>query len=450
MTQSKTNILEITVKKDEDSNTQKTQGNPPRFSIFSPTHKPEVLEKATQSLKSQTRQDFEWIILLNGDALTQYDRVKSTMDKELPEKVKVLSCDINTESIGFLKKICCKSSIGDILVELDHDDYLEPTCLEELDKAFSEGADFVFTDCYEYRDGQAIMAYNRQLGWVSGDIDENGRESTKAFDPSPLSFSYIWYSPNHVRSWSRKFYEQIGGHDENLDVCDDHDIMARSYIHGKCVRIPKPLYNYIVEEGQNTCYGEKNGKIQIVTQELHDKYVYQLAEKWSNENELLKIDLASCTNKPDGYIGVDKQKLDGIDVVFDLDETPWPWPDNSVGVFRAHDALEHFKDPIKTMKEIYRCLAPYGWALIEVPSSDGRGAFQDPTHVSFWNENSFWYYTKAQQAHFIGTPTRFQSNRLISYFPNDWYKEHNIPYVKAHLVKLPEDSKIIPPHGKEI
>ena len=27
------------------------------------------------------------------------------------------------------------------------------------------------------------------------------------------------------------------------------------------------------------------------------------------------------------------------------------------------------------------------------PSTDGRGAFQDPTHVSFYNENSFWYFT---------------------------------------------------------
>ncbi len=30
---------------------------------------------------------------------------------------------------------------------------------------------------------------------------------------------------------------------------------------------------------------------------------------------------------------------------------------------------------------------------ILVPSTDGRGAFQDPTHVSFWNINSFMYYS---------------------------------------------------------
>jgi hypothetical protein len=31
---------------------------------------------------------------------------------------------------------------------------------------------------------------------------------------------------------------------------------------------------------------------------------------------------------------------------------------------------------------------------ILVPSTDGRGAFQDPTHVSFWNANTFAYFSR--------------------------------------------------------
>ena len=102
------------------------------------------------------------------------------------------------------------------------------------------------------------------------------------------------------------------------------------------------------------------------------------------------------------------------------------------------------------MKEIYRCLAPYGWALIEVPSTDGRGAFQDPTHVSFWNSNSFWYYTREQQAQFINTPVKFQLNRILDYYPSDFHQQHNILYTKAHLMKLEDDKNIIPPGGREI
>jgi hypothetical protein len=100
------------------------------------------------------------------------------------------------------------------------------------------------------------------------------------------------------------------------------------------------------------------------------------------------------------------------------------------------------------MKELYRCLAPNGWALIEVPSTDGRGAYQDPTHVSFWNSNSFWYYTKKDQARFINTPVKFQLNRILNYYPSDYHKLHDIVYTKAHLVKLDGDN--IPPGGRDI
>ncbi|MFM6367255.1 MAG: class I SAM-dependent methyltransferase, partial [Dolichospermum sp.] len=44
-------------------------------------------------------------------------------------------------------------------------------------------------------------------------------------------------------------------------------------------------------------------------------------------------------------------------------------------------------------------LKPGGIVDISVPSTDGRGAFQDPTHVSFWNINSFLYYCNESPAY---------------------------------------------------
>jgi SAM-dependent methyltransferase len=220
-------------------------------------------------------------------------------------------------------------------------------------------------------------------------------------------------------------------------------------VHGKCIRVPLPLYKYNLSE-HNTCYGEKNEKIQEVTHDVHDRYTPAMVEKWCGEKNYEMVDLCSCDNAPEGYIGVDKIKFNNKDLVFDLDEPNWPFKDESVGVFRLQDALEHLKNPLQTMKEIYRCLAPFGWVLIEVPSTDGRGAFQDPTHVSFWNSNSFWYYTKEDQARFIGSPVKFQLNRIANYYPNDFCEEHNILYTKAHLVKLPDDKSIIPAGGREI
>jgi SAM-dependent methyltransferase len=99
--------------------------------------------------------------------------------------------------------------------------------------------------------------------------------------------------------------------------------------------------------------------------------------------------------------------------------------------------LEHLVDKQKTMQEIHRVLAPGGILLSQTPSTDGRGAWQDPTHVSFWNENSFWYYTRPQQMQFIhNKEIRFFESTLRTIFPSEWHKQNNIPYVQAFLEKI--------------
>ena len=83
-------------------------------------------------------------------------------------------------------------------------------------------------------------------------------------------------------------------------------------------------------------------------------------------------------------------------------------------------------------KELYRILVPGGWFLSSTPSTDGRGAFQDPTHVSFWNENSFLYYTDRRKGRYIKEPVRFQAPRLYTTEKN----EEQVCWVVAHLISL--------------
>ena len=49
-------------------------------------------------------------------------------------------------------------------------------------------------------------------------------------------------------------------------------------------------------------------------------------------------------------------------------------------MIRAVDFLEHVADKVALFNEVYRLLAPGGLLLSQTPSTDGRGAFQDPTH----------------------------------------------------------------------
>ena len=74
---------------------------------------------------------------------------------------------------------------------------------------------------------------------------------------------------------------------------------------------------------------------------------------------------------------------------------PIPLPDNCADEVNASDFLEHLQNDkrINIMTEIWRLLKPGGIFTSFTPSTDGRGAFQDPTHYAFWCENSFWYYS---------------------------------------------------------
>ena len=63
----------------------------------------------------------------------------------------------------------------------------------------------------------------------------------------------------------------------------------------------------------------------------------------------------------------------------------------------------------------------------------GEPGMKMATHVSFWNSNSFWYYTRPEQARFIHSPVLFEANRIKNFYPTNWHREHQIVYVKADL-----------------
>lgn len=107
-----------------------------------------------------------------------------------------------------------------------------------------------------------------------------------------------------------------------------------------------------------------------------------------------KIDLGCGNNKGEGYIGVDKYPYHCVDVVRDIDLHGLPFDDSSVDEVYTSHFLEHCQDLVFVMNEIHRVLRPGGRVTIIVPNIKHPGAFRDPTHVRFFNEESFLYFTK--------------------------------------------------------
>jgi SAM-dependent methyltransferase len=96
-----------------------------------------------------------------------------------------------------------------------------------------------------------------------------------------------------------------------------------------------------------------------------------------------------------GAIGVDAFPHDGVDVVADL-EQGLPFDDRSIDhVFAVH-VLEHIRGLVAVMNEIHRVLRPDGVLHVLVPSADCVNAAADPTHVRFFNRQTFKYFCQGR------------------------------------------------------
>ena len=413
-----------------------------KFSIITPEHSPENLPfllELYDSLVNQTYGNWEWILYTNN----KFTPAHVPQNIKDDSRVKVYQSQDDNNNVGALKNRAFNLGTGDILVEMDHDDCLTPDCLEELYKAYQDPeVGFVYSDSATLHMQDAFVPYDPGNGWTYRMYNWKGKElyAMNSFAPTSQALSYIWFAPDHVRTWRKSVYEEVGGHNPELSICDDHELCIRTYLITKMVHIPKVLYIYRITGG-NT-FLEINAAIQIKTRELHNQYARQLAEKDAVTRNLLCVDIGGGLNPYPEYLSIDLRE--DADMVYDLNNGI-PLNDNSVGVLNASHILEHLHDKTKIMAEIHRVLAPGGWAFIEVPSTDGRGAFQDPTHVSYWNENSFLYYTNAYLGNFIDNKTiRFQEYRRETWFPNEWLRNLNVCVTTAWLVAVKEGSPRLP------
>ena len=405
-----------------------------KFSIITPEHDPNnvnYLIELYESICDQTYKNWEWVLYINNNFLPEH--IPEVIRNDT--RVKIFQSQDSNNKIGALKNRAFNLASGDILVEADHDDILTPDCLEELHKAYQDkDVGFVYSDVALYHMEDKFVPYDENMGWTHRLFEWRGKQlyAMNYFKPTSQSMTYIWYCPDHVRSWRKSVYKELGGHNPELAICDDHELCIRTYLHTKMVHIPKVLYVYRIT-GNNT-WLKRNEDIQIKTRELCNQYAQKLAERDADLKGLLKVDIGGGLNPYPGYYSVDLRQ--DADMVYDLNDGI-PLKDNSVGVLNASHIIEHLQDKTKIMSEIHRVLAPGGWAFIEVPSTDGRGAFQDPTHVSYWNENSFLYYTDAYLANFIDNKTiKFQEYRKQTHFPNEWLKNLNVCVTTVWLVAI--------------
>ncbi|MFN3704675.1 MAG: class I SAM-dependent methyltransferase [Thermoflexales bacterium] len=106
----------------------------------------------------------------------------------------------------------------------------------------------------------------------------------------------------------------------------------------------------------------------------------------------MRLNLGCGNDYRQGYINVDR--VPGVaDIVHDLDEFPYPWPDHSVDEILMRHVLEHLQDIRKVMDELWRLLKPGGRLTIYVPHFSNFHALTHPEHRHAFHYNSFQIFT---------------------------------------------------------
>jgi len=132
------------------------------------------------------------------------------------------------------------------------------------------------------------------------------------------------------------------------------------------------------------------------------------------------LDIGCGATKQYGTVGIDCRPIHGVDVVCDF-ERGMPFKDGSIaGAYSIH-SIEHMRDLIGFMEELYRICAPGARVYLQTPYYTSRKAFVDPTHVRFMTEESFEYF-KGQN--YYGLKTNFRTvsieynmRKPFKYFP---------------------------------
>ncbi len=122
-------------------------------------------------------------------------------------------------------------------------------------------------------------------------------------------------------------------------------------------------------------------------------------------------------SKLQGYINVDASPQCDPDYLFDLQDTPWPWPDASAECVVFNHSLEHMgQDPrvfLAMFQELYRICRHDAKVYINVPHPRHDSFLNDPTHVRPVTPTMLTLFDRAQNDSW---KERGCSNTLLAYY----------------------------------
>ena len=268
----------------------------PKFSIFTPTYNTgERIYRTYESLKKQTFDDWEWVIIDDSPNDETWNILEEISKNDYRVKVHKIY-PLSEGNIGLVKHRAGSLCSGEWLVELDHDDTLISTCLQELHNASLKhpNAGFMYSDvCELYEDGE-MKTYDHDFSgnWYARPdnhfdfgyaghsyVEVDGKTYINHHYPdiNPLSIRFNISMPNHVRVWKKEVYDKIGGHNVNTPIADDYELIVRTFLNTEMVHIKKMLY--LQWNNRNSTVDNNSVDINRRARLIRDHYDFQIHQR---------------------------------------------------------------------------------------------------------------------------------------------------------------------------
>ena len=106
------------------------------------------------------------------------------------------------------------------------------------------------------------------------------------------------------------------------------------------------------------------------------------------------LNLGCGSSKPQGFTGLDKYPLPGVDIVHDMEVFPWPLADDSCYSIVGSHIIEHIKPwlTIDMFNEMWRVMKGEGQLTLMTPYAGSSQFWNDPTHINGFTEKTFEYF----------------------------------------------------------
>ena len=109
----------------------------------------------------------------------------------------------------------------------------------------------------------------------------------------------------------------------------------------------------------------------------------------------IRLNLGCGRDIRPGWVNVDTVPLPGVDVATDFDSDPrLPFADGTVGYSEGVHVIEHLRDPLPFMQELWRVTRNGGTVVFRCPFGSTDDADEDPTHVRRMYARSWGYFSQ--------------------------------------------------------